>query len=295
MPPFAGFFSKDQILADALARGGWVGGTVFALGVGGRARDRDLHVPHDLHGVLGRAHRLRGASTRPATPPTARDRSRCCGRSPCWPRAASWSACSRSQAPGTWCRSSSSPGIPVLLEPTSAEELVASLLSVALGLAGILIAYALYGRITDAPARVARALDARSRASSRRSSASTPPTTGPSTGRPRPWPRPGPGCWEEPVVAGSLPVVGGVLRWTATLLSMPQSGLVRTYAIAFGLGLGGDLGVVPGPGDRVILASALNGGDWGTTHPVAPARGGARSWSGSSRGTGAGARSWRSP
>ena len=35
MPPFSGFFSKDQILADALARGDWVGYTVWGLGLAG--------------------------------------------------------------------------------------------------------------------------------------------------------------------------------------------------------------------------------------------------------------------
>ena len=35
IPPFSGFFSKDQILADALARGDWVGYTVWALGLVG--------------------------------------------------------------------------------------------------------------------------------------------------------------------------------------------------------------------------------------------------------------------
>src|SRR5438477_8326529 len=35
LPPFSGFFSKDQILASALARGGGVGYVVFALGVAG--------------------------------------------------------------------------------------------------------------------------------------------------------------------------------------------------------------------------------------------------------------------
>ena len=35
VPPFSGFFSKDQILADALARGDWVGYTVWGLGLAG--------------------------------------------------------------------------------------------------------------------------------------------------------------------------------------------------------------------------------------------------------------------
>ena len=35
VPPFSGFFSKDQILSDALARGDWVGYTVWGLGLAG--------------------------------------------------------------------------------------------------------------------------------------------------------------------------------------------------------------------------------------------------------------------
>ena len=37
VPPFSGFFSKDQILSDALARGDWVGYTVWGLGLAARS------------------------------------------------------------------------------------------------------------------------------------------------------------------------------------------------------------------------------------------------------------------
>ena len=61
-PPFSGFFSKDEILADVAARGDWH--VVLAvLGYVGVVPDRDLHVPDDLPGVLGRPGASRRASS----------------------------------------------------------------------------------------------------------------------------------------------------------------------------------------------------------------------------------------
>ena len=235
MPPFAGFFAKDQILADALARGGWVGGTVFALGAAG-ALVTGLYTFRMIFMVF--SGEPSGFAREHAPRHTAH------GEGPfsmLWTitvLAAGSILVGFLEVPGAWhlVQKFLSPGIPVLLEPTSAEEWVASLLSVALGLAGILTAYALYGRITDAPARVARALDPLPRLLEERLGFDAaynwafyrPAAALASTGA---------RLWEEPIAAGSLPVVGGVLRWTATRLSMIESGLVRAYAIAFGLGL----------------------------------------------------------
>ncbi len=83
VPPFSGFFSKDEILAFVAARDDW------HVGAGrGRVRrlvpDRGLHVPDDLPHVLGRGGRAGDVScerpatstTRPSTPtrPPARSR-----------------------------------------------------------------------------------------------------------------------------------------------------------------------------------------------------------------------------
>ena len=68
-PPFSGFFSKDEILADVAARDDWH--VVLAvLGFVGVVPDRDLHVPDDLPRVLGRAGR--GGARARARPPLPR-------------------------------------------------------------------------------------------------------------------------------------------------------------------------------------------------------------------------------
>ena len=54
VPPFSGFWSKDEIIALEFERGGWHA----ALGVAGlprRVPDRDLHVPDDLPRLPRRA------------------------------------------------------------------------------------------------------------------------------------------------------------------------------------------------------------------------------------------------
>ena len=69
VPPFSGFFSKDEILAYVAAREDWH----VVLAVARLRRlvpDRDLHVPDDLPHVLGRPGRARAGAARPATSTT---------------------------------------------------------------------------------------------------------------------------------------------------------------------------------------------------------------------------------
>ena len=54
VPPFSGFFSKDEILLDTGERGGWHW-ALYGIGYLGRAADRDLHLPDDLPGLPRRA------------------------------------------------------------------------------------------------------------------------------------------------------------------------------------------------------------------------------------------------
>jgi NADH-quinone oxidoreductase subunit L len=142
------------------------------------------------------------------------------------------------EVPGAWhlVQKFLSPGIPVLLEPTGGQEWAASLLSVALGLAGILTAYGLYGRVTDTPTRIARTLDPLPRVLEER--------FGFDAAYDWAFYRPaaylasaGARFWEAPIASGSAPFVAGVVRWTAARLALTENGLVRAYAIAFGLGL----------------------------------------------------------
>ena len=82
VPPFSGFWSKDEIIALEFDRGGWH--TILGvLGLPGRVPDGDLHVPDDLPRLPrrpvpgGRANSPTGTSTtRPSRPtrPPARSR-----------------------------------------------------------------------------------------------------------------------------------------------------------------------------------------------------------------------------
>ena len=72
MPPLSGFFSKDGIMAAALAREDVWGVTLFVAGLVGAFAHRALHLPDDLR-------RLRAASRQPVragAPPQARTRRR---------------------------------------------------------------------------------------------------------------------------------------------------------------------------------------------------------------------------
>ena len=109
VPPFSGFFSKDQILADALARGDWVGYTVWGLGLLGAFVTALYTFRLMLLVFHGAAERVRAPRTARRTPATARGRSRCSGRSACWRSARSSPACSRSRRSRTACATSSSP------------------------------------------------------------------------------------------------------------------------------------------------------------------------------------------
>jgi NADH-quinone oxidoreductase subunit L len=44
--------------------------------------------------------------------------------------------------------------------------------------------------------------------------------------------------WEGRVIAGSLDLVGPLGRWLSSRLSLAQSGLVRSYAVMFAFGIG---------------------------------------------------------
>ena len=62
IPPFSGFFSKDEILSTSVERGGWHV-VLDVARLRRRVPDRDLHVPDDLPRVLRRAGRRRRASS----------------------------------------------------------------------------------------------------------------------------------------------------------------------------------------------------------------------------------------
>ena len=150
IPPFAGFFSKDAILANALAAG-TLGVILFAMGIAGsfltavysfrllfvvfRGKKSD-HVQHHLH-----KERFEG--------PLAM----------MWPVAVltvlsvigGWT-----QVPGGWASVETflEPVAPPLVEPEGWMEVVSPVLSVSVALIGILLAWRYWGQASDAPARL---------------------------------------------------------------------------------------------------------------------------------------------
>jgi NADH-quinone oxidoreductase subunit L len=182
VPPFSGFFAKDQILADALARGDWVGYVVWGLGLAGafvtalytfRLMLLVFHgEPSEYAREHGEAHAGHGEG----------------------PFSMLWTI--SILAVGTTfagfleipqvthgMRNFLAPTIPSQLEATGNQDLGSSALAVGFALIGLVAAFMLWGRRSETTRRIA-ARPRRSSGCCRRSSASTGSTTGPSTGPP---------------------------------------------------------------------------------------------------------------
>ena len=146
VPPFSGFFSKDQILSDALARGDWVGYTVWGLGLAGafvtalytfRLMLLVFHgEPSEYAREQGEAHAGHGEGPSSmlwtiGVLAVGRDSS---------------PACSRSRRRTHGMRNFLEPTIPATIEATGNQELGTSALAVALALVGLFAAHVLWGR-----------------------------------------------------------------------------------------------------------------------------------------------------
>jgi len=229
LPPLAGFFSKDPVIASALARGGFLGDTLFALAlsgvfVTGLYAFRMMFLvfagaPSQLAG--GRLQRDHGEGPRVMLAPVAglAVLSALGG----WLQArygeSGWAAVS------TWLDPVAEP----LVEATGGQEALTSVLSVALGLAGVGVAWWVYGA-RRAPA-------------------------------PRPLPALERKLWfdeaydalfywpaaagarvlyalvEGPLVAGSIARVSSGVRGLGLVARALQTGLVRTYALVIAASL----------------------------------------------------------
>jgi NADH-quinone oxidoreductase subunit L len=235
MPPFSGFFSKDLILSDALARGDWVGYSVWGLGLLGafvtalytfRLMLLVFHgEPSDYAREQGKAHAGHGEG----------------------PFSMLWTigvlavgaACAGLlNLPGATQTLSNflEPPLPNRLEPTAGQELGTSVLAVSLALIGLFAAHVLWGRRTDTTRRIAAATAPLERvlqdkfgfdrlydwAFYRPAAALA---------------RSGERRWEEGAVIGSMNVVAATGSWTSRMLSSAQSGLVRVYALAIAIGI----------------------------------------------------------
>jgi NADH-quinone oxidoreductase subunit L len=157
IPPLSGFFSKDSILASALA-GGWYGQLLFAVGIAG-AFLTGLYTFRMVFLVFG------GDPS-----PYAREHFHQPERSAPWlwmgstvavltvgAAIAGWV-----QIAGLWTLVSDflDPVAEPLVEPSGAQELLASLLAVGVGIVGVIVAWAVYsaGTVSVPRAPAVRAL-----------------------------------------------------------------------------------------------------------------------------------------
>jgi NADH-quinone oxidoreductase subunit L len=236
IPPFAGFFSKDPIIAAGLAAGGWTGWIVFWLGLAGAfvtglytfrmiflvfhgppSAFAQEHAPaHTAHGegpfsmlwtisVLGLGAIVVGALEIPGV----------------------------TEGLKTFLESAA----PTFVSPSNGQEGLVAIVAPLLGLFGILVAYALYGgrERSDAASRASRVMAPIPRVFEEKFGFDIAydwlfykPAAGLA--------RLGVRFWEGSVVGG-VAGVGAASRWTANRLSLVQSGIVRTYAVSFALGL----------------------------------------------------------
>jgi NADH-quinone oxidoreductase subunit L len=229
MPPFAGFFSKDSILAAA-TDAGWYGWVLFAAG----------QIGTFLTGLY--TFRLYFLVFRGPAEADLRSRLHLHGgkEGPGWMTVpvlvlalgsifAGWIQFAPFWTPITdWLAPVAEP----LVEPTRSMELLASVLAVALGLAGILVAYLVYaaGRVAvPSMPFVRRTLEEKfwfDRLYDRIFYA------------PAVWTANALRGWiERPVIQGSLTEVARDATQVSGVVARLQTGFVRTYALAFASGL----------------------------------------------------------
>jgi NADH-quinone oxidoreductase subunit L len=224
IPPFGGFFSKDAILAAALDRG-WLGYVLFALGLLGTF----------LTGLY--TFRLWFVVFRGEPTPWAREHfHRHHGREGSLAMLVPVGALGALAVVGGWLQFSPfwtpladwlAPVAEPLTDPSGRQELVASVLAVGLGLAGIAAAWAVYsaGRIAvPGLPFVRRALEHKLWFDELYDALFYAPSSALGRGLGR--------AVERPVIAGSLTALGFGAHeaWAGT--SRAQTGLVRSYVLA---------------------------------------------------------------
>ena len=223
--PFAGFFSKDSILAAALDRGAY-GYVLWAAGLAGTLPHGPVHVPAALPRLLGRAEPVRAR----ALPRTEARRRRPVARVPVAVLAAlsvigGWIQWAPLWHPiETWLQTVAEPTV----SPENWQEWVSSALALLLGLGGMYVAWLFYGARERSPYRASRSCSACSSTSSTSTSCTTRSSTAPPSGRRR------------------ARIAGSRIRWStsprprsdrtrvtsAGFVARAQTGLLRTYALA---------------------------------------------------------------
>jgi NADH-quinone oxidoreductase subunit L len=253
IPPFAGFFSKDSIIAAELARG-WYGYVLFAAALCGTFLT-GLYTwrlflivftgepsPFVREHLMGRSHVYgqEGAHEADASGVHEHDVHEHRGEGPFWLMGpvlvlavlsvvGGWIQFAPLWDPlSTWLE-----GIaPPLVTPSGTQEAVASVLAVALGLGGIGIAYLMYGSRKLAVPRIAWAqslLEHKFYFDEAYDLAFYRPTVALARAL---------GRWiEGPIIGGSLREVATAFREAGLGTGRLQTGLVRTYALAIAASL----------------------------------------------------------
>jgi NADH-quinone oxidoreductase subunit L len=222
IPPFAGFFSKDAILAATLDRGafGWV---LFACGLAGTFLT-GLYTFRLFFVVFGREgdarpHLHDGREGPPSMVWTVSALAVLSAAGGLLQFAPLWTPLT------TWLGPVARP----FAEAADWQEALASAAAVALGAAGIYVAYVLYAAGTARVPRAARLLERKFYWDELYDLAFYRPAVLVSTGLLR--------FFERPVVAGSIGEVTRSFRFGAGEVSRAQNGLVRSYVLALAGGL----------------------------------------------------------
>jgi NADH-quinone oxidoreductase subunit L len=227
IPPFAGFFSKDPIIAATLAHGGWFGYVLFAATIVGALltgiyafrlyfivftgepsafAQEHFHAHHGQEGPLSMRWTV-GALALLAT----------VGGwlqfSPFWHPLNDWLA----------------PVVPALVEPSNTQEAIASIAAVLVGAAGIALAWSIYAaKRLEAPEPV-RAFEKKFYWDELYDKLFSYPSDLLSRGLYT--------FVEQPLVAGGLTAISDAFGFGSTELGRAQNGLVRTYALALAGGV----------------------------------------------------------
>ncbi|MDX6568091.1 MAG: NADH-quinone oxidoreductase subunit [Gaiellales bacterium] len=236
IPPFAGFFSKDQILADAMHVGGIVGWIVWSLGLLGAFVTSIYTFRMLLKVFSGRPSPFAAEHA-----PTHTEH----GEGPIsmlWTigvLAAGAVLAGLLEIPGVThgMRDFLAPAVPRAVEATGGQELFTSVLSVAVALAGLAVAYAIWGPSGHGARAYARATEPLPRLFEHKFGfdiaydvlIARPVAALAALGA---------RVWEGRVVASTMDGAGPFGRWLSGRLSLAQSGLVRSYAVMFAFGIG---------------------------------------------------------
>ena len=129
------------------------------------------------------------------------------------------------------------PAVPRYVEATGGQELFTSVLSVAVALAGLAIAYTIWGPNGRGASAYARATEPLPRLFENKFGFDLvydmlicrPVSAFAAIGA---------RFWEGRVIGGSMDLFGPFGRWLSGRLSLAQSGLVRSYAVMFAFGIG---------------------------------------------------------